>query len=447
MGALRALHRRRYRVPPRDGRQPPHRRPGSRGGGRGDPPDPRFGRLGAGRGQRRGRAASPAGRTHAGGRTRPPVPTWSTPPRVAASFGWNYDRPRILASNTKLFTTAAALARYGVRGTLDTEVRGVGRLDDDGVWRGDLYLVGGGDPTFGSSRFARRSYRGGASVEALARELERAGILRVTGRIYGDESRFDSLRGGPDSGYRISPWVGPLSGLSYNRGLSTESGRGWQLNPPAFAAARLDAALERRDVAVGRRPRARRHARVRDPPGRGLFAADGPPGDHHEQAVRQLLRRDAASRRWRPRPAAAGQPVAERAWPRDSPAASAAGRRGSRTARASHARNRASPYRVGRLLLAMRDRDEFPEFFASLSVAGRDGTLRPRMRGGPARGRCRGKTGTIAGRLGRVRLLPRALRRHLRVLDPDERRQCVRRAGAAGSDAACDRWGALTTGL
>ena len=45
----------------------------------------------------------------------------------------------------------------------------------------------------------------------------------------------------------------------------------------------------------------------------------------------------------------------------------------------------------------MRGRDEFEEFFASLSVAGRDGTLRPRMRRGPARDRCRGKTGTLAG--------------------------------------------------
>ena len=41
----------------------------------------------------------------------------------------------------------------------------------------------------------------------------------------------------------------------------------------------------------------------------------------------------------------------------------------------------------------MRERDEFAAFFASLSIAGRDGTLRPRMRRGPARGRCRGKTG------------------------------------------------------
>ena len=65
-------------------------------------------------------------------------------------FSWNATRPRILASNTKLFTTSAALARYGTEGTLGTEVLGRGRLDEDGVWRGDLYLRGGGDPTFGS---------------------------------------------------------------------------------------------------------------------------------------------------------------------------------------------------------------------------------------------------------------------------------------------------------
>jgi D-alanyl-D-alanine carboxypeptidase/D-alanyl-D-alanine-endopeptidase (penicillin-binding protein 4) len=58
--------------------------------------------------------------------------------------------------------------------------------------------------------------------------------------------------------------------------------------------------------------------------------------------------------------------------------------------------NRASPYRVAKLLLAMRGRDEWVAFSRSLSIAGRDGTLGPRMRGGPARGHCRGKTGTLS---------------------------------------------------
>ncbi len=76
----------------------------------------------------------------------------------------------------------------------------------------------------------------------------------MTGRIRGDESRLDSLRGGPDSGYGVSIWVGPLSALSYNRGLADEGGHAFQLNPPSFAAARLDAALERRGVRVRLKP-------------------------------------------------------------------------------------------------------------------------------------------------------------------------------------------------
>jgi D-alanyl-D-alanine carboxypeptidase/D-alanyl-D-alanine-endopeptidase (penicillin-binding protein 4) len=52
---------------------------------------------------------------------------------------------------------------------------------------------------------------------------------------------------------------------------------------------------------------------------------------------------------------------------------------------------------VVRLLLALINRPEFPAFYASLPIAGRDGTLAHRMRRGPARGRCRGKTGTLVG--------------------------------------------------
>ena len=122
-----------------------------------------------------------------------------------AVFRWRQRTPRILASNTKLFTTTAALSRFGVEGTLPTEVLGTGELDPEGVFRGSLYLRGGGDPTFGSRRFTRRAYGGGAAVEDLAALLEDAGIERVTGRVYGDESAFDSLRGGPDSGYGVSP--------------------------------------------------------------------------------------------------------------------------------------------------------------------------------------------------------------------------------------------------
>src|SRR5918996_451312 len=184
------------------------------------------------------------------------VTNLSTGERV---FAWRARTPRILASNTKLFTSAAALARFGTEGTLGTEVLGAGTLDADGIWRGDLYLRGGGDPSFGSSALAQ-----------LAGLLEDVGIERVTGRVYGDESRHDSLRGGPDSSYGVSIWVGPLSALSFNEGRASS---GFQVDPPAFAAARLDGALEARGITVRLRPRAA--AAPED--GEVLASVDSPP--------------------------------------------------------------------------------------------------------------------------------------------------------------------------
>jgi len=66
---------------------------------------------------------------------------------------------RILASNAKLFTTAAAFDRFGADGAFKTEVLASGRVEDS-VLDGDLYLKGGGDPTFGSSGFAGRRRSG-----------------------------------------------------------------------------------------------------------------------------------------------------------------------------------------------------------------------------------------------------------------------------------------------
>ncbi len=313
-----------------------------------------------------------------------------------AVFRWRHTQARILASNTKLFTTSAALARFGPAARLTTAVRGDGDLEADGTYRGNLYIVGGGDPTFGSRRFGQRAYRGGAAVEDLAAKLGEAGIERVTGRVLGDESRFDLLRGGPDSGFRTSIYVGPLSALSYNRGLATEGGRGFQSSPAAFAAARLDSALEQRRIAVRGNPRAGRVraaaqtlAVVSSPPMARLAALTNKPSDNFfAEMLLKGLAMQAAGRGT----TAGGARVATRFAARLGGGARLVD--GSGLARG----NRASPYRLAKLLIALRRREgEFPAFFRSLSIAGRDGTLRPRMRGGPAHGRCRGKTGTIAG--------------------------------------------------
>jgi len=312
-----------------------------------------------------------------------------------AVFRWREKRARILASNTKLFTTAAALARYGPQGTLGTEVLGNGVRAPDGVYNGSLYLRGGGDPTFGSRRFVRGNYGSGATVETLAARIQQAGITSVTGRIYGDESRFDSLRGGPDSGYGTSIWVGPLSALSFNRGLANSSGSAFQTKPALTAAKRLQAALGRRGVIVGQSARRGRTpagatviARVDSPPMSRLIRLTNKPSDNFfAEMLLKDLALQATGRGTTPR----GARIAARF-------ARGLGSRvrmvdGSGLSRA----DRASPYRVARLLLAMLGRQDLADYYASLSRAGREGTLVRRMRRGPARGNCRGKTGTLTG--------------------------------------------------
>ncbi len=58
--------------------------------------------------------------------------------------------------------------------------------------------------------------------------------------------------------------------------------------------------------------------------------------------------------------------------------------------------NRASPASIVRLLGAMYRRDDYDPFVDSLPIAGQDGTLFDRMRRGPAKFHCRGKTGTLS---------------------------------------------------
>ena len=310
---------------------------------------------------------------------------------------YRHTTPRILASNTKLYTTAAALARYGVAGRLSTEVRGTGTLEEDGTYRGDLYLVGAGDPTFGSSTFARRSYGGGASVQGLATALEGIGVRRVTGRVYGDESKFDSLRGGPDSRYGISPYVGPAErpvlqprpGHRERPRLPVQPAH-LRRRAPGRRAGQGRASRSRALRAPSAPPAAPRPlVKVSSPTMARLAALTNKPSDNF---FAEMLVKDLALQANGKGTTKAGTRLAA-GFARRLGAGPAGLTDGSGLSRG----NRASPERVANLLLAMRKRDEFTAFNSSLSVAGRDGTLGPRMRGGAAQGRCRGKTGTISG--------------------------------------------------
>src|SRR3954451_1365240 len=322
---------------------------------------------------------------------------------------------RTLASNTKLFTSAAVLGKLGPNRMLATTVVGTGGLASGGTWAGNLFLRGGGDPTFGDRHF-NRGYGSAASVEALAARLRKAGIQRVTGHVYGDESLFDSLRGGPDSNWGASPWVGPLSALDFDHGFAP--GGGFLSNPARTAAKRLDSALEAAGVTVkakaGGKPAPDGSvmlAEVRSPSVARLLRLQNKPSDNF---FAEMLLKGLPTYRGTGGPArtagGAAAAAGRAAAPLPGPATTKGGTRvAMRFARGRGANPRracgsgpgrggqASPRSVARLLNAMRKRADFTAFYDSLPIAGRDGTLDNRMRHGTARGRCHAKTGTLTG--------------------------------------------------
>ena len=99
------------------------------------------------------------------------------------------------ASNTKLFTTAAALALIGPEYKFRTTVETNGSLDKYGRLTGDVILVGRGDPTLSGRElpYTTRTQRGDDPtkvLEQLADELAKKGVKYVDGDLIADDSYF-----------------------------------------------------------------------------------------------------------------------------------------------------------------------------------------------------------------------------------------------------------------
>ena len=135
-------------------------------------------------------------------------------PRNRILFSWASHTRRILASNTKLFTTAAVLDRFGANRRLTTRLYARRPNGQRGhTLKGGLVIVGEGDPALGSSGFARRNNLPVTPIANLARDVRRAGIRRVTGAIRADDTVFDRHRGVPTSG-SMDPESSPRSPAS-----------------------------------------------------------------------------------------------------------------------------------------------------------------------------------------------------------------------------------------
>lgn len=93
-------------------------------------------------------------------------------------YGWRSNALMDPASNQKVLATTAALLRLGNRFRYRTEVTGAAP-DRTGVVAGDIVIRGSSDPSL------RQRH-----IEALAEQLVRTGITRVTGRVLGDPRRI-----------------------------------------------------------------------------------------------------------------------------------------------------------------------------------------------------------------------------------------------------------------
>src|SRR5437016_4084182 len=127
------------------------------------------------------------------------------------------------ASNTKLFTTAAALALIGPDYSFHTTVETNGTLDTHGRLTGDLVLVGRGDPNLSGRELpytlhTQRNDHPIRVLEDLADALAQKGVKYVDGDIVADDSYFAFERYGEGWSQDDLLWAdgAPVSALTIN---------------------------------------------------------------------------------------------------------------------------------------------------------------------------------------------------------------------------------------
>ena len=98
-------------------------------------------------------------------------------------------RRMVPASNLKLITTGTALHALGPDFRFETSLGYTGEIDEDGTLHGDVYIVGGGDPTIGVIDTV--AVKPDALFWRWKSLLKDAGISRIDGRIIGDGRAYE----------------------------------------------------------------------------------------------------------------------------------------------------------------------------------------------------------------------------------------------------------------
>jgi serine-type D-Ala-D-Ala carboxypeptidase/endopeptidase (penicillin-binding protein 4) len=165
-------------------------------------------------------------------------------------FQINSATSMIPASNTKLFTTAAALTLLGGDYKLSTKIFTDDKNISNGIVKGDLYIKGYGNALFTSS-----------DLDSLIAVMVNMGIKKITGDVIGDDTYFDNI-------YSRKDWIfeedanvklPPVSALVLDRNRKViykkrrRRLRAYYTNitdPPLYAAEVLKEKLEKSGIEV-----------------------------------------------------------------------------------------------------------------------------------------------------------------------------------------------------
>lgn len=95
------------------------------------------------------------------------------------------------ASNMKLLSTGAAMHHFGPEYRYETNIAHDGTISEDGILNGNLYIMGGGDPTLGSIDSIAPPVE--ETFSQWLAMLKDAGISKISGKIIGDGNYFDPM--------------------------------------------------------------------------------------------------------------------------------------------------------------------------------------------------------------------------------------------------------------
>jgi D-alanyl-D-alanine carboxypeptidase/D-alanyl-D-alanine-endopeptidase (penicillin-binding protein 4) len=314
-------------------------------------------------------------------------------------FSLNHTESMIPASNTKLFTTATALAELGGNFILKTSFLTDDADLSDGVINGNLYIKGYGNSLFTTS-----------DLEDCVNKLRSRGIRKITGKIIGDDTYFDNV-------YSRDDWISdevanvklpPISALVLDRNREVVYKKHRRRmrrylvsikNPPLNAAQKLKEILNHSGIDVNS------SAISGITPGDayelincGIVLRDllKEINKHSDNFLAECLFKTVGAETSKKQGSAFYSTQAILSFIKDNGIYS----EGSSIVDGSGI-SRFDQITVGALTGVLEkmyfDLAHYEDFYNSLSIAGVDGTLHRRMIGTPAENNFHGKTGTLNG--------------------------------------------------